>query len=63
MEDQDYALVLAEVKRFKQSVIQNENIDEVVIPQPDSFIQHVADDANHDIPTLMEKIMTMDQER
>ena len=40
------------VSRFKQSVIQNENIDEVVIPNPDSFIQYVADNTAHDICTL-----------
>ena len=43
------------VSRFKQSVIQNENIDEVVIPNPDSFIQYVADNTAHDICTLDSK--------
>ena len=37
--------------RLKQSIIQNENIDEVVIPSPDSFIQYVADNTDHDICT------------
>ena len=41
-----------EVTRLKQSVIQNENIDVVVILNPDSFIQHVADNTDHDVCTL-----------
>ena len=41
-----------EVTRFKQSVIQNENIDKVAIPNPDSFIQYVADNTDLDICTL-----------
>ena len=41
-----------EVTRFEQSVIQNENIDEVVIPNPNSFILYVADNTDHDTCTL-----------
>ena len=41
-----------EVTRLKQSVIQNENIDVVVILNPDSFIQHVVDNTDHDVCTL-----------
>ena len=41
-----------EVTRLKQSVIQIENIDEVIIPKPNSIIQYVADNTDRDICTL-----------
>ena len=41
-----------EVTRFKQSVIQDENIDNAVIPDPNSFIQYVADNTDNDICKL-----------
>ena len=41
-----------EVTPFKHSIIQNENIDEVVVPNPDLFIQYVADNTYHDTCSL-----------
>ena len=38
--------------RFKQSVIQNEDTDDVIIPSPDSFIRYLTDNTDHDIYTL-----------
>ena len=40
-----------EVTPLKHSIIQNENIDEVVVPNPDLFIQYVAD-TYHDTCSL-----------
>ena len=44
-----------EFTRFEQPFILNENIDEVVIRNPHSFIHYAADNTHHDLCTLYGK--------